>query len=442
MARSTSTPKSLAFLLLQLLSLASLFHSSSAQAQPHQMQAAQPPKMQGPNPASGQAQPPQMQVQPPKMQVREPASGQAQPPQMPGQNAASGQAQPPQMPGQNAASGQAQAPQMPGQNAASGQAQAQQMPGQNAASGQAQAPQMPGQAPLAQVRGQSEALGQGQTPQMLYHHGQLLSGSISLTPIWYGSFNPTQRAIVTDFLTSLTSSSANSQSEPSVASWWKATEKYYAQSKFQTPTFVLEKDVLDENYSLGKSLKSINLVQLAWKGKTSNAINIVLTAPDVTVEGFCSGRCGTHGSAPKGAKVKKDGVHFAYVWVGNSESQCAGVCAWPFAKPLQGPPTPPLVSPNSDVGLDGMIINLASLLAGTATNPYGNGFYQGPKDAPLEAASACPGLFGKGAYPGYAGELLVDKATGSSYNANGANGRKFLLPALLDLSTSTCLTLP
>ncbi|KAJ6709515.1 PROTEIN EXORDIUM-LIKE 5 [Salix koriyanagi] len=81
---------------------------------------------------------------------------------------------------------------------------------------------------------------------------------------------------------------------------------------------------------------------------------------------------------------------FAYIWAGNSETQCPGQCAWPFHQPIYGPQSPPLVAPNNDVGLDGMIINLASLLAGTATNPYGNGYFQGPKEAPLEAASACP----------------------------------------------------
>ncbi|KAM3342480.1 hypothetical protein P3S68_027446 [Capsicum galapagoense] len=88
-----------------------------------------------------------------------------------------------------------------------------------------------------------------------------------------------------------------------------------------------------------------------------------------------------------------------------------------------------------------MVINLASLLAGTATNPFGNGYYQGEADAPLEASSACPGVYAKGAYPGYAGDLLVDKTTGASYNAHGANGRKYLVPALYDPATSSCSTL-
>ncbi|KAK9983309.1 hypothetical protein SO802_032834 [Lithocarpus litseifolius] len=82
-------------------------------------------------------------------------------------------------------------------------------------------------------------------------------------------------------------------------------------------------------------------------------------------------------------------------------------------------------------------INLICLLAGTTINPFGNGLFQGPKDTPLEAASACPGLYGKWAYPGYAGDLLVDPATGASYNANRANGRKYLVPALFDPATQT-----
>ncbi|MCD9559528.1 hypothetical protein HAX54_017528 [Datura stramonium] len=108
------------------------------------------------------------------------------------------------------------------------------------------------------------------------------------------------------------------------------------------------------------------------------------------------------------------------------ETQCPGQCAWPFHQPIYGPQGPALVAPNNDVGSDGMVMNLASLLAGTVTNPFGNGYYQGPADVPLEAASACPGVYGSGAYPDSAGNLLVDPTTGASYNvARGANGRKF-----------------
>ena len=284
-----------------------------------------------------------------------------------------------------------------------------------------------------------------QQPLLLeYHNGPLLSGKISINLIWYGKFKPSQRAIVSDFITSLSSSSL-SQDQPSVATWWKTTEKYYHLTSKNPSSLKLSlgEQILDETYSLGKSLTGKQIVQLASKGEQMNAINVVLTSSDVAVEGFCSSRCGTHGSSSssKNVQVKGKNYKFAYVWVGNSETQCPGQCAWPFHQPIYGPQSPPLVAPNNDVGLDGIVINLASLLAGTATNPFGNGYFQGPAEAPLEAASACPGVYGKGAYPGYAGDLLVDSVTGASYNAHGANGRKYLLPALYDPSTSSCSTL-
>jgi len=290
-----------------------------------------------------------------------------------------------------------------------------------------------------------------QNPSQLlhYHNGPLLSGKISINLIWYGHFKPSQKAIVSDFITSLSLSPSPSPpqtTQPSVASWWKTTEKYYHLSSNKKATrklsFSLNKQILDESYSLGKSLTNKHLIELASKGEHRNAVNVVLTSADVAVEGFCMSRCGTHGSSSAGRTKGNDKSYkFAYVWVGNSETQCPGQCAWPFHQPIYGPQSPPLVAPNNDVGVDGMVINLASLLAGTATNPFGNGFFQGPPEAPLEAASACPGVYGKGAYPGYAGNLLVDSSTGASYNAHGANGRKFLLPALYDPSTSSCSTL-
>ncbi|KAL7583951.1 hypothetical protein Lser_V15G44470 [Lactuca serriola] len=279
---------------------------------------------------------------------------------------------------------------------------------------------------------------QNSSPLLQYHNGALLTGDISVNLIWYGNFKPSQKAIITDFITSLSSASLKSQIQPSVATWWKTTDKYY--SKTKKPSLRLGKQVSDPDCSLGKSLSDKHLLQLAAKGEPTNAVNIVLTANDVAVFRFCSGRCGTHGHGSSSI-VKGKNNKFAYIWVGNSETQCPGQCAWPFHQPIYGPQGAPLIAPNNDVGVDGMVINLATLLAGTATNPFGNGYYQGDAGAPLEAASSCSGLYGKGAYPGYAGDLLVETTTGASFNAHGTNGRKYLLPALFDPSTSKCSTL-
>ncbi|KAK8580352.1 hypothetical protein V6N13_143461 [Hibiscus sabdariffa] len=115
--------------------------------------------------------------------------------------------------------------------------------------------------------------------------------------------------------------------------------------------------------------------------------------------------CGTHGSVLGSTsghiKINKYSK-FAYIWVGNSHTQCPRQCVWPFYQPIYGPQTAPLIAPNNNVGFDGM----------------------GPAEAPLEASSACPGIYGKRAYPGYARNLLVDATTDASYNAYGDNGRK------------------
>lgn len=272
------------------------------------------------------------------------------------------------------------------------------------------------------------ALVQQQPLVLKYHRGPLLKGNITVNLVWYGKFSPNQRSILVDFLQSLSSL----QSPPrSVSSWWQTTATYIG----GPCTVVVGSQIVDQSYSLGKTLTDQKLATLAAKGSKGSknaAIDVVLTDADVAVDGFCMSRCANHGSS---------GGRSAYAWVGNPGKQCPGQCAWPFHQPIYGPQTPPLVSPNGDVGIDGMIINLATVLAGTVTNPFDNGYFQGPADGALEAVSACTGIFGKGAYPGYPGEVVLDKTTGASYNAIGVRGRKYLLPAMWDPKTSTCKTL-
>ncbi|CAN4092441.1 unnamed protein product [Withania somnifera] len=230
-----------------------------------------------------------------------------------------------------------------------------------------------------------------------YHKGALLKGNVTINLIWYGKFTPAQRSIIVDFIQSLSPKTKKITPPPSVASWWRTTEAY----KGGASIISLGKQIFDEKCSLGNYLKDPQLESLA----------------------------------------AKKGVRFAYAWVGNSATRCPGQCAWPFQKPIVGPQITPLVAPNGDFGIDGMIINIATVLAGTVTNPFDGGYYQGPADAPLEAMSACTGMFGSGSFPGYPGLVLVDKKAGASYNAPGVNGRKYLLPAMWDPRTSKCKTL-
>lgn len=159
---------------------------------------------------------------------------------------------------------------------------------------------------------------------------------------------------------------------------------------------------------------------------------------DVQVQGFCSSQCGTHlYTFPSQATQ----THvLPYAWVGDSAQQCPGYCAWPFAKAMAGtgPDVPPLKAPSGDVGVDGMIINIASLLVGAATNPYATAYFQGDASDPLEAAGVCGGIYGAGAYPGYAGQLLKDSKSGGSFNAYGVGGHEFLLPWVFNPVTKKC----
>ncbi|KAJ1268925.1 hypothetical protein BS78_07G170900 [Paspalum vaginatum] len=283
------------------------------------------------------------------------------------------------------------------------------------------------------------------------HHGQLLTGNYSVNLLWYGRFTPAQRAVVADFLLSLPAPVASS-SAPSVAAWWATTSRYHPGAARLT----LGRQVLDPSLSLGRRLSETSLAALAARlSPHRGSVAVVITAPDVLVDGFCLSHCGLHASATSApaaaaaasAPAAAHGTRgrgrgrFAYVWVGDSAEQCPGECAWPFHQPAYGPQAPPLVAPNADVGMDGVVINLATLLAGAVTNPYGGGFFQGPAEAPLEAVTACTGVFGAGAYPGYPGQLPVDAASGASYNAVGVAGRRFLLPAMWDPKTSQCSTL-
>ncbi|EEE65346.1 hypothetical protein OsJ_20621 [Oryza sativa Japonica Group] len=245
-----------------------------------------------------------------------------------------------------------------------------------------------------------------------YHGGAVLGGDIPVTLVWYGKFKPAQKAIVVDFLLSLTATPPNATT-PSAAQWWGAIAAGYLSSNATNVTtaarVVLANQTSDEEYSLGKSL--------------------------TLVEGFCSARFGVQGSDARRRVT-------AYAWAGDAERQCPGQCAWPFAKPPYGPKgEAALVPPNGDVGADGVVATLAGVLAGAVTNPFGDGYYLGDKDAALEACSACAGAYGSDSYPGYAGKVLVDETTGGSYNAVGAHGRKYLLPAVYDPATSRCTTL-
>ncbi|KDP28203.1 hypothetical protein JCGZ_13974 [Jatropha curcas] len=272
-----------------------------------------------------------------------------------------------------------------------------------------------------------------------YHGGPLLTNKsgINVYILWYGEFSAEDRTTITDFFASFDNKEV--KQEPSVSTWWKTIDSYKDKDKNPVSAiFKLTKQV-DDAYSLGKSIKRegtseivIDQINKKTLPVDADGMYLVLTASDVTVDGFCRGSCGFHGT------LQIDKAKIVYAHVGDASNQCPGLCAWPYALPDFGPPgQKPLMAPNG-LGGDGLIMNIATVIAGAATNPYKNGYYQGDIKAPLEAVSACPGIFGAGAYPGNPGKLIVDEASNASFNAYGANNKKFLLPAIWDLNSNTC----
>ncbi|KAH7282681.1 hypothetical protein KP509_35G043400 [Ceratopteris richardii] len=283
------------------------------------------------------------------------------------------------------------------------------------------------------------------TPQPLlsYHGGPLVTAKhVRLHLLWYGTFSSAQQAAVTDFIGSLQAkfTSETGKEITTVRRWWATARKYKDAAGIPAAARVsLGMVFTDTSYSRGKNITNADMASMveeryrAYKKTRNSSMYVVMTADDVLVEDFCLNSCGTH-EAAMGGKMP-------FLWVGNAAKQCPGLCAWPFAVELYGPPGPALTPPSGEAATDGMIINLATLLAGAVTNPFASGYFQGDATVPLEAGSACQGQFGPGSYPGYAGHLLTESSSGASYNAIGVNGRRFLLPALWDPSIRLCRTL-
>ncbi|KAB2030516.1 hypothetical protein ES319_D05G237500v1 [Gossypium barbadense] len=113
---------------------------------------------------------------------------------------------------------------------------------------------------------------------------------------------------------------------------------------------VLANQVTDRNYSIRKVLKKSQVSLLAKRVHSEpDGLTLFLQPKTWLSKAFARATVDSMNAKEKSV----------FVWVGNSETQCPGQCAWSNAA-------------NGDVGVDGMIINIASLLAGAVTGPYGN----------------------------------------------------------------------
>ncbi|XP_038887064.1 protein EXORDIUM-like 2 [Benincasa hispida] len=262
------------------------------------------------------------------------------------------------------------------------------------------------------------------------HGGTMLRGNLDLSVVFYGRLGRIQKNTLRAFLKSLNQYGPAGYGSQ-VSSWWRMVSSYVpggAEIKVR-----VVKQYVDPNYSLGKVMTR-DFIKILVKNAVvglPRALPVIVAARDVTVEGLCMGKCAQHGAF--------DGV--PYVIIGNPETECPGACLWPFHRADYGPSGAILKPPSGDVAADAMVVSLASGLASVVTNPFQTGLFTlGDKAIVIEASTACPGMFGTGAAPGYTGKVAVDPRTGGAYNAVGVRGKKFLLPALWNPKTSSCWT--
>ncbi|RRT58517.1 hypothetical protein B296_00029813 [Ensete ventricosum] len=286
--------------------------------------------------------------------------------------------------------------------------------------------------------------GSSEFVKLRYHMGPVLAANITVHPIWYGAWAPAQKHILRAFLRSI---SAPSAPHPSVAAWWRTVRLYTDQTGANvSATVLLGAERSDRRYSHGRALSRLAIQSVIRDAVNSprrplpvnprGGLYLVLTSSDVAVQDFCVQACGFHYFTFPAIV----GYTLPYAWIGNSATQCPGICAYPFAVPpfALGPRTAER-PPNGDVGVDGMVSVVAHELAEMASNPLINAWYAGEDPCfPTEIADLCEGIYGTGGGGAYTGQMLLDGHSGATYNMNGLGGRKFLVQWIWNPYLSYC----
>ncbi len=206
---------------------------------------------------------------------------------------------------------------------------------------------------------------------IFYHGGPVMLGTPNVYLIWYGSWVPSSKLILTNLVSSL-----------SASPYLKINATYYdGANNFITGNVALAGQTTD-NYSLGKNLSDAQIQQIVTNSIAPTGslpldpqgVYFVLTWTDVTAtSGFCTQYCGWHTEATiKGQPIK-------YSFVGNAAVKCPNGCIGQAA------------SPNNDKGADGMASVLTHELEETMTDPNLNAWYDNSGN---ENADKCAWTFG------------------------------------------------
>ena len=203
-----------------------------------------------------------------------------------------------------------------------------------------------------------------------YHGGPVMTGTVDIYYIWYGSWGSnTATTILPDFISHLGGTS-----------YEHINTTYYNGSGTHVSGAISYKGAYTTSAYLGTSLSDAQILQVvsdALGGNhlpyDANAIYFVLTSKEVNASsGFCTQYCGWHtsGSTSKG-KVR-------YAFVGNPD-RCITSCAEQST------------SPNGNAGADGMASIIAHESEEAISDPDINAWYDSRGE---ENADKCAWTFG------------------------------------------------
>ena len=204
-----------------------------------------------------------------------------------------------------------------------------------------------------------------------YHNGPVMLGTVNVYVIWYGNWaGNTATNIVPDFLNSIGGSP-----------YHNINTTYFNRSGAHVANSVAFLGSTTDNYSQGAALSDAQVqlvVASAINGgqlpKDTAGVYFVLTSADVTASsGFCTQYCGWHTFGTIG------GSNIKYAFVGNPD-RCPTACT-----------AQSTVSPNGNIGADGMISIIAHELEETITDPNLNAWFDG---FGAENADKCAWTFG------------------------------------------------
>eukprot|EP00250_Pteridium_aquilinum_P031232 c43276_g1_i1 orf=22-1077(-) len=283
---------------------------------------------------------------------------------------------------------------------------------------------------------------EGSSPfvQMQYHMGPVLTSSIRVYIIWYGSWEHTQKVIIRDFLHSL--SMGGKRKRPTVGGWWSTVQLYTDQTGANISQSVMVAGESHDHFSHGRILSRMSVQEVIRDSirngslivDSNGGLYMVLTSKEVQMQDFCRAVCGFHYFTFPSIV----GYTLPYAWIGDSAQQCPEYCAYPFAVPSYMIGFSPLNPPNGDVGVDGMVSVIGHELAELSSNPLINAWYAGnDPSAPTEIADLCEGIYGTGGGGSYMGSVMLDRY-GASYNMHGVRKRKYLVQWIWNPILSYC----